>query len=107
MNAFISAAFTRPSAIVFCLLIVFFVGINSTINIPKESSPDIDIPVAYVSVGYSGISSEDSEKLLVKPLEKHLRSIAGLEKMTGVAAEGYASITVSYTHLTLPTIYSV
>ena len=96
MNAFISAAFARPSAIVFCLLIIFFVGINSTINIPKESSPDIDIPVAYVSVGYSGISPEDSEKLLVKPLEKHLRSIAGLEKMTGVAAEGYASITLEF-----------
>ena len=88
MNAFISMAFARPSAIVFCLLIIFFVGINSTINIPKESSPDIDIPVAYVSVGYSGISPEDSEKLLVKPLEKHLRSIAGLEKMTGVASRG-------------------
>ena len=96
MNAFISMAFARPSAIVFCLLIIFFVGINSTINIPKESSPDIDIPVAYVSVGYSGISPEDSEKLLVKPLEKHLRSIAGLEKMTGVAAEGYASITLEF-----------
>ena len=36
MNAFISMAFARPSAIVFCLLIIFFVGINSTINIPKE-----------------------------------------------------------------------
>ena len=52
--------------------------------------------MAYVSVGYSGISPEDSEKLLVKPLEKHLRSIAGLEKMTGVAAEGYASITLEF-----------
>lgn len=80
MNAFISAAFARPSAVVFSLLIIFFIGLNSTINIPKESSPDIDIPVAYVSVNYSGISPEDSEKLLVKPLEKHLRSIAGLEK---------------------------
>ena len=96
MNAFISAAFARPSAIVFSLLIIFFIGLNSTINIPKESSPDIEIPVAYVSVNYSGISPEDSEKLLVKPLEKHLRSIAGLEKMTGVAAEGYASITLEF-----------
>ena len=34
--------------------------------------------------------------MLGKPLEKHLRSIAGLEKMTGVAAEGYASITLEF-----------
>ena len=96
MNAVISACFTRPGAIIFSLLIIFFIGLNSAIQIPKESSPDIDIPVAYVSVSYSGISPEDSEKILVKPLEKHLRSIAGLDKMSGVASEGYASITLEF-----------
>ena len=96
MSAIIHACFKRPSAIIFSLLIIFLIGLNSLIQIPKESSPDIDIPVAYVSVSYSGISPEDSEKLLVKPLEKHLRSIAGLDKMSSVAAEGYASITLEF-----------
>ena len=36
MGSIISAAFTRPSAIVFTLLIIFGIGINSLINIPKE-----------------------------------------------------------------------
>ena len=96
MGSIISAAFTRPSAIVFTLLIIFGIGINSLINIPKESTPDIDIPVAYVSVAYSGISPNDAEKLLVKPLEKKLRSVAGLDKMTSVASEGYASVTLEF-----------
>jgi multidrug efflux pump len=96
MHSIISAAFTRPSAIVFMLLIIFGIGLNSLSNIPKEANPDIDIPVAYVSVGYSGISPTDAEKLLVKPLEKKLQSVVGLDKMTSVATEGYASITLEF-----------
>ena len=52
--------------------------------------------MAYVSVGYSGISPDDAEKLLVKPLEKKLRSVAGLDKMTSVGTEGYASVTLEF-----------
>ena len=38
-------------------------------NIPKESSPDVSLPYIYVSLGLTGISPEDSEKLLIKPIE--------------------------------------
>ena len=96
MNSIISAAFSRPSAIVFMLLIIFGIGTSALQEIPKESSPDIDIPVAYVSVGYSGIAPDDAEKLLVKPLEKKLRTVAGLDKMTSVGTEGYASVTLEF-----------
>ena len=114
MHSIIYAAFKRPGAIIFMIMIIFGVGLNAWNNIPKQAEPDIDIPISYVSVRYSGISPTDSEKLLVKPLEKQLRSVAGLDKMTSAATEGYASVTleflagedinsVSYTHLTLPT----
>ena len=92
----ISAAFSRPSAVVFMLLIIFGVGLTALREIPKEANPDIDIPVAYVSVGYSGISPDDAENLLVKPLEKKLRAVAGLDKMTSVGTEGYASVTLEF-----------
>ena len=96
MQALIKAAFSRPSAIIFMLIIILFVGFNATVNIPKEANPDVEIPVAYASVRYSGISPPDAEKLLVKPLEKQLQSVAGLDKMTGVATEGYASVTLEF-----------
>ena len=78
------------------LIIILFVGFNATVNIPKEANPDVEIPVAYASVRYSGISPPDAEKLFVKPLEKQLQSVAGLDKMTGVATEGYASVTLEF-----------
>ena len=96
MRAVIDACFSRPGAVILTLLLIFGIGFNAIQMIPKEANPDVEIPIAYVSVGYQGISPEDAEKLLLKPLEKHLRTVAGLDQMTGVAAEGYASVTLEF-----------
>jgi multidrug efflux pump len=96
MNTIIAAAFSRSGAILMTLILLSAVGIASYIQIPKEARPDVDIPVAYVSVGYEGISPDDAERLLVKPLEKHLRSVEGLDEMKSVSAEGYASISLTF-----------
>jgi len=96
MNGIIHAAFSRTSAVLVALALLFAIGVSSYITIPKEAKPDIDIPVAYVSVSYEGISPEDAERLLVKPLEKQLRSVEGLDKMTSVAAEGYGSVSLEF-----------
>ena len=96
MNSIIDAAFSRTSAVLVGLFLLFTAGISSYYSIPKEAKPDIDIPVAYVSVGYEGISPEDAERLLIKPLEKRLRSVEGLERMSSVAAEGYGSVSLEF-----------
>ena len=44
-------------------------------------------PGALRSVPFPGISAEDSEKLLVKPMETELGDLDGLKDMTGTAAE--------------------
>ena len=41
-------------------------------SLPKEGEPDIEIPALFVSVPFPGISAEDAEKLLVKPMENQL-----------------------------------
>ena len=92
MNVIIDAAFSRAGAVLVALIMLFIIGLHSYITIPKEAKPDTDIPVAYVSVPYEGISPEDAERLLVKPLEKKLRSVEGLDKMTSVSTEGYGSV---------------
>ena len=96
MIRIIEAAFSRTSAVLVAMIMLFVIGISSYFSIPKEAKPDIDIPVAYVSVPYDGISPEDAERLLVKPLEKQLRSVEGLDKMTSVSAEGYGSISLEF-----------
>lgn len=96
MNTIIAAAFSRTGAVLVAMAMLFGIGFSSFLSIPKEAKPDIDIPVAYVSVSYDGISPEDSERLLIKPLEKQLRSVEGLDKMTSVASEGYGSVSLEF-----------
>ena len=64
--------------------------------LPKEGEPDIEIPAIFISVPFPGISAEDSEKLLVKPMETELSDLDGLKTMSGTAAEGYAGIALEF-----------
>ena len=65
------------------------VGSLSYISIPKESNPEIPIPFVYVSTGIDGISPEDSERLLVEPLETEMASITGLKQLDGNASVAF------------------
>ena len=69
MNAIIDFAFSRSRVVVMALVMILAVGAYAYISIPKESSPEIPIPTLYVSTTLEGISPEDSERLLVEPLD--------------------------------------
>ncbi len=71
-------------------------GVISYVGLPKEGEPDIDIPALFVSVPFPGISAEDSEKLLVKPLETKLRDLDGLKTISATASEGYAGVALEF-----------
>ena len=51
------------------LVFLILAGAMAYISIPKEAEPDVQIPIIYVSMGYQGISPEDSERLLLRPME--------------------------------------
>ncbi len=96
MNAIVDAAFSRTRTVVMLLVLVLVVGAVSYVSIPKESSPDVPIPIVYVSVAYEGIAPEDAERLLLRPLESELQSIEGLDELSATAAEGYASVQLEF-----------
>lgn len=96
MNSLIDAAFSRGRVVVLIFVMILLMGASAYLTIPKESEPDIAIPIIYVSVTYEGIAPEDAERLLVRPLEKELQSIEGIKEVRSVAAEGYASVTLEF-----------
>jgi len=96
VKALIDAAFERSRTVLLCLLFLLVSGVLSYISIPKESTPDITIPTIYVSIGHDGISPQDAERLLLKPMEKELLSLTGLKEMRGTANEGHASIILEF-----------
>ncbi len=92
MNALIQAALDRARPV----LLVLAAGTVSYVTIPKESDPDIAIPIVHVSIPPEGISPEDAERLLVRPMEKELRSIEGLKELRATALEGSASVVLEF-----------
>ncbi len=75
----ISHARLTISALVFLLI----AGFIAYVTIPKESEPDIKIPIVYTQLSQRGISPEDAERLLVKPVETRLKSVGMLTSRQG------------------------
>jgi multidrug efflux pump len=96
VNAPIDWAFEHARTILIAFMMVLVTGTVAYVSIPKESSPEIPIPTLYVSVTYEGISPDDAERLLVRPLETELQSLTGLDQIKSTAAEGYANVTLEF-----------
>ena len=89
--------FLNSSKLILTILFFFIVfGFYQYNTLPKESDPDISLPVMYISLTHEGISPEDSERLLVKPLEKELKNIEGLKKITSTAYQGGGNVVLEF-----------
>lgn len=78
------------------LLFLMLAGAMAYVSIPKEAEPDIQIPILYVSMHYDGISPEDSERLLLRPMETSLKSITGIKEMTSTAYQGGGNVLIEF-----------
>ncbi|QBM17707.1 cobalt-zinc-cadmium resistance protein CzcA [Marinobacter sp. JH2] len=96
VRALIAAAMDRSRTTLLAFLFLLIGGMVAYQVIPKESSPDIAIPMIYVAMTLDGISPEDAERLLVRPMEQELRSLEGIKEMRGNASEGHASVMLEF-----------
>ena len=96
MTGLVDWASARARMIFAFIALSLIAGSYSYVNLPKEGEPDIDIPALFVSVPFPGISAEDSEKLLVKPIESKLQELDGLKSVSGIAAENYALVVMEF-----------
>jgi len=87
---------SRPRSVLTMMVVMIAAGVVAYMSIPKEAEPDIDVPVFYVSIVQQGISPEDAERLLVRPMETALRGLDGLKEVTAVASEGHAGIILEF-----------
>ncbi len=96
MNAIIDFAFSRSRVVVMALVLILTVGAYAYVSIPKESNPEVPLPLFYVSTGLDGISPTDAERLLLEPMETEFGSISGLKSMNSDATEDFASIQLEF-----------
>ncbi|MCZ4262159.1 efflux RND transporter permease subunit [Limimaricola sp. G21655-S1] len=96
MTGIVDWAASRARMIIAFIVLSLTAGIAAYIGLPKEGEPDIEIPALFVSVPFPGISAEDAEQLLVKPMETRLADLDGLDTMISNASEGYAGVALEF-----------
>jgi multidrug efflux pump len=77
-------------------IIITFAGISVYNSIPKEQFPEIVIPTIYVSTIYPGTSPADMENLVTKPIEKEVKGISGIKKLTSNSLQDFSNVIVEF-----------
>jgi multidrug efflux pump len=78
------------------LIFIIVAGSSTYISIPKEAVPDVNIPIIYVSLSQKGISANDSERLLVKPIEDEVKTVEGIKEIRSTAYTGGGNVLLEF-----------
>jgi multidrug efflux pump subunit AcrB len=88
---------TKKSFSLLVITALVLTGIYSVFVIPKESSPEVQIPIAVISTPFPGASTEDVETLVTKKIEDRLSStLSDIDEITSSSSEGVSVVVVQF-----------
>ncbi len=96
IGGLIDGAIKRRKVVLGVTFVAAIFGFFAYLSMPREAQPDIDLPYVSVVVPYPGVSPEDAERLLVKPMELELQTIQGVKHMNAVARQNAAIVTLEF-----------
>ncbi len=96
ITSFIDSAIGRTRTTMLLMAVVVLCGLLARAVLPIANDPHIELPMFIVGIVHEGISPEDSERLLIQPMEIELRKIEGVEELTSNASEGGATLFVEF-----------
>lgn len=91
-----NVAIDNRTSVFILILIIIILGVSAYLTLPRESAPDISIPLVIVSTPYIGVSPEDIESLVTKKIEKEINGISEVKNITSSSFEGYSLIRVEF-----------
>ncbi len=89
-------AVRKRTAVLVLAAVIFFFGLASYNMLPREAAPDITIPFVFISTPYPGVAPEDIEKSITIPIEKKLKGLESVKKITSSSTEGMSSIVIEF-----------
>ena len=91
-----SLSIDNKIGIYFLTFILCVAGIMTYNSLPKDNFPEIVIPTIYISTIYPGTSPKDMENLVTRKIEKQLKSVSGIKKITSNSLQDFATIMVEF-----------
>lgn len=86
----------NKTAIYILTIFITGFGLMTYNNLPKEQFPDIVIPTIYVSTIYPGTSPADIENLVTRKIEKQIKAVSGVKKMTSNSVQDFSNVIVEF-----------
>ncbi|MEQ8409833.1 MAG: efflux RND transporter permease subunit [Gammaproteobacteria bacterium] len=96
MKNYIDSAISRSRTTLSVFVAVMLTGLVAYNSIPVELNPDVEVPVIVTTVIHNGISPEDAERLLTKPVELELKTLDGITQIDSFSSENAATIIVEF-----------
>jgi len=90
------AAIENRTVVWVLILLIVITGAYSYVTLPRESAPDVPIPIIIITTPYEGVSPEDVESSVTIKLEKELAGVKGLKELTSVSAEGMSTVVAEF-----------
>ena len=91
-----SWAIDNKIAVYVAVLIISIAGIVTYMTLPKENFPEVVFPQIYVATQYPGAPPSDIENLISKQIEKQVKSIAGVKKITSNSLQNFSNVIVEF-----------
>jgi multidrug efflux pump len=91
-----SWAINNRTAVYIMTTIITLAGLMTYLNLPKESFPEIEIPQIIVQTFYPGTSPENMENLVTKPIEKEVKNLTGVKKVTSNSFQDFSVVIVEF-----------
>jgi CzcA family heavy metal efflux pump len=85
----------RTTVLVLAAFVVI-AGLYSYVTLPRESAPDVRVPIITISTTQQGVSPSDMETGVTQPLERKLKGLAGVRKMSSMTVEGTSIIVIEF-----------
>ena len=92
----IAKIFIQSKLTVLLMVVFMVVGVYSSFLIPREEEPQIDVPMADIFVGYPGASPTEVESRVIKPLEKLISNIKGVEYVYSTSMKEQGMVIVQF-----------
>ena len=91
-----SWAIDNKVAIYVMVVFICLAGIMTYNSLPKENFPEVVLPQIFVTSVFPGASPTDVENLVSKQIEKQVKSIAGVKKVTSNSIQSFSSVIIEF-----------
>lgn len=92
-----SLAINNRTSVYLLTVLITLIGVYSYIALPKESFPEVEIPIFNVVTIYAGASPTDIENVITRPIEKELKGLDGIKEITSVSKQATSIISIEFT----------